>query len=99
MRALLADDVRLDLVSQRKAAGRRDVGVYFANYERTADWRVAPAWLDGREVLAVIAGAANASPRYFIELGWVDDRVATIRDFRYVPYIAQESAFDLETTP
>jgi RNA polymerase sigma factor (sigma-70 family) len=99
VRSLLADDVRLDLVSQRKAAGRRDVGVYFGNYERAAGWHLAPAWFDGREVLAVLADARSTTPRYFIELAWTDDRVAAIRDFRYVPYIAQEGTFELETRP
>jgi RNA polymerase sigma-70 factor (ECF subfamily) len=98
VRSLLADDVRLDLVSQRKASGRRDVGVYFSNYERSTGWHLAPAWLDGREVLAVLADAGSETPRYFIELTWADARIATIRDFRYVSYIAQEGAFNLEGT-
>ena len=99
VRALLADDVRLDLVSQRKAAGRRDVEVYFSNYERATGWHVAPARFDGREVLAVLPDRHSAAPRYFVELTWRDDRITAIRDFRYVPYIAQEGAFELETAP
>jgi len=93
VRALLADDVRLDLVSRRQASGRREVGVYFTNYERLHDWQLAPAWLDGREVLAVRAAPASDRPAYFIELDWVDGRVAVIRDFRHVRYIAQEAGF------
>ena len=100
VRALLADDVRLDLVSQRKAAGRRDVGMYFSNYDRARDWQLHPAWLDGREVLAVSdprdSDSPGGAPRYFIELGWNDDgRLALIRDFRYVPYIARDGAITL----
>ena len=34
---MLADDVRLDLVSRRKASGRREVGVYLNNYDRAVD--------------------------------------------------------------
>ena len=49
--------------------------------------------LDGREVLAVHAGENAARPDYFIELVLHDEQVAAIRDFRYVPYIAQEAAF------
>jgi RNA polymerase sigma-70 factor (ECF subfamily) len=95
VRAMLADDVRLDLVSRRKAAGRREVGVYFTNYERHGPWHVQPAWLDGREVLAVMNDAGAVRPAYFVELGWTDGRVGTIRDFRFVPYIAQEAAIAL----
>ena len=96
VRALLADDVRLDLVSRRKSAGRRDVGNYFDNYQRTVGWRAVPARLDGREVIAMLVDGDVTRPSYFIELGWADDRVATIRDYRYVPYIAQEGSFELE---
>jgi RNA polymerase sigma factor (sigma-70 family) len=96
VRSLLADDVRLDLVSRRKSAGRRDVGNYLDNYQRTAGWHAVPAWFDGGEVIAVLAEPDTARPRYFIELGWADGRVVTIRDFRYVPYIAQEGSFELE---
>ena len=91
VRSLLADDVRLDLVSRRKAAGRREVGVYFGNYGRAAGWHVVPAWLEGREVLAVLTDSNASAPRYFVELSWRDDEVAAIRDFRYVAYIARES--------
>ena len=93
VRALLADDVRLDLVSQRKAAGRRDVGMYFSNYDRARDWHLHPALLEGREVLAVShPQQPGSAPRYFIELGWVDGRLASIRDYRYVPYITRDGS-------
>lgn len=82
--------VRLDLVSRRKAAGRREVGVYFSNYDSAVDWHLRPAWLDGLEVLAVFRRPDDDQPEYFIELGWRDGSVTSIRDFRYVPYIAQE---------
>ena len=95
VRQLLADDVRLDLVSRRKASGRREVSSYFENYDRTKGWRVTPARFENREVLAVHIGA-QARPAYFIEIGWSDGLVSSIRDFRYVSYIAQEGAFQLQ---
>jgi Sigma-70, region 4 len=98
VRALLADDVGLDLVSQRKSAGRRDVGLYFSNYEHAAAVQLAPAWLDGSEVLAVLPETAANQPSYFIELGWREGRGDLIRDFRYVPYIAQDATFELPTS-
>ena len=91
VRALLADDVKLDLVSRRKLVGR-EVSTYFSNYAGVSGWRAAPAWLDGDEVLAVwLAGGAR--PAYFVALRWQDSRVSAIRDHRYVPYIAQEATF------
>jgi RNA polymerase sigma factor (sigma-70 family) len=98
VRAMLADDVRLDLVSRRKAAGRREVAVYFSNYSRLQDWKLAPAWLQGREVLLVSCDShANEASHadYFIELNFSENRVANIRDFRHVSYISQDAHFDL----
>jgi RNA polymerase sigma-70 factor (ECF subfamily) len=92
---MLADDVRLDLVSRRKAAGRREVGTYFTNYDRVSDWYLAPAWLGGREVLAVLPDPSATLPRYYVELAWLDGLVIAIRDFRYVPYIAQDDLCEL----
>lgn len=94
VRSMLADDVRLDLVSRRKSAGRRDVATYFSNYERASDAHLAPAWLDGRDVLAVLPEPAATAPRYFVELRWREGRVVAIRDFRYVPYIARDAVFE-----
>jgi RNA polymerase sigma factor (sigma-70 family) len=88
VRALIAQDCRLDLVSksQRRAQA---VGQYFTNYARE-HVRLEVARLDGRDVLAAYVGAATA-PSYFILLEVDGDRVSEIRDFRYVPYIAAEA--------
>ena len=77
VRALLADDIRLDLVSQRKASGRREVGAYLGNYNRASDWLLVPAALGGREVLAVLRGAKAATQHYFIVLDWHGAQVTT----------------------
>ncbi len=94
VRAMLADDVKLDLVSRLKADGRRKVGVYFTNYERVSDWHLVAGWLDDREVLAVFAGLSAARPGYFIDVTLFDGEVIAIRDFRYVQYIAREAAIE-----
>ena len=92
VRALLVEDVKLDLVSRWKTAGRRQVSTYFTNYDSVTDWHFVPGWLDGREVLAVLREPRAARPAYFIDLRLADDgRVMTIRDFRHVPYIANEA--------
>jgi len=96
LRALLADDVRLDLVAQRKAAGRRSVGSYFANYGGTSGWRVAPGWFDGGEALGVWTDGAAGAPSYVIVLAWRDDRVSSIRDFRYARYVLRDARFECE---
>jgi len=95
VRAMLADDVRLDLVSRSRRAGKAEVGGYVTQYAAHAGWRLAPAWLDGREVIAAFRNEADDHPGYFIELTLHDGLVTGIRDFRYVPYIAQEAAIHL----
>ena len=53
LRAMLADDVRLIQSTYPMRAGAADVGMFFGIYSRSAPVRLAPAWLDGREVIAV----------------------------------------------
>jgi RNA polymerase sigma factor (sigma-70 family) len=91
VRALIADDCRLDLVSKSQRRGKA-VGAYFGQYERL-EVTLRPVQLDGQLVLAAYLGAAE--PAYFIVLRWDAGRVTAIRDFRYVPYIAK----DAEPTP
>jgi RNA polymerase sigma-70 factor (ECF subfamily) len=94
VRAMLAEDVRLDLVSRARSAGRERVGNYFTNYASKDDWHLRPAWLESRQVIAVFRHAGDPHPGYFIELELVDGRVAAIRDFRFIPYIAHDAAFE-----
>lgn len=93
VRALLTEDVRLDVVSRARAAGRRDVGRYFTNYERLAPWRLVPAWLDGEEVIAVHPDPAAPEPRYVVRLTLRDGRVSAIQDFHFVPYLLDGARF------
>jgi RNA polymerase sigma-70 factor (ECF subfamily) len=96
VRAMLVDDVKLDLVTRLKVTGRRPVGTtYFTNYDHASDWHLVPGWLDGHEVLAVFRNAGDARPGYFIELKFAADKVAAIRDFRYVPYIGHEASIEV----
>jgi RNA polymerase sigma factor (sigma-70 family) len=94
VRAMLAEDVQLDLVSRAQRAGRA-VGNYLTNYDRLQDWRLAPAWLEGREVIAVFRAPDDARPGYFIELRFERDKIKSIRDFRYVPYVMGDAALVL----
>jgi RNA polymerase sigma factor (sigma-70 family) len=96
VRALLADDVRLELVARVRRTGRRDVSSYFTNYSSVPNWHLVPAWIDGREVIAVFRDRNQPRPDYFVELTWKDGAIAVIKDFRYVPYIAidAEIVFD-----
>jgi RNA polymerase sigma-70 factor, ECF subfamily len=91
VRAMLAEDVRLDLVSRVQRSGRRDVAAYFTNYDRVHDWHLVPAWLDGAEVIAVFRNPGDPRPSYFVELTTRDGFIVQIKDYRYVPYILDEA--------
>jgi RNA polymerase sigma factor (sigma-70 family) len=92
VRALVGDDCRLDLVSKSQRRGKQ-VGLYFGRYENEqVVLRVVR--LEGRLACAAyVAGATR--PAYFILLDFEEGRVTSIRDFRYVPYIATEAAFEV----
>jgi RNA polymerase sigma-70 factor (ECF subfamily) len=92
VRALVGDDCRLDLVSKSHRQGKA-VGMYFGRYEKLAvSLRVVR--LEGELALAAYVAGAVA-PGYFILLEWAAGRVKSIRDFRYIPYIAAEADFEL----
>jgi RNA polymerase sigma factor (sigma-70 family) len=94
VRALLAEDVHLDLVSRAQRSGR-EVGEYVTRYAALDDWYLVPAWLEQRQVLAVFESPGAARPRYFIELTLEGGRVTHIRDFRHVPYIGADLMLEL----
>ena len=94
LRALLARDVRLEVIARSTKRGRAEVGSYFGNYARVSSYWVAPCWLENRELLAVF-GAGGARRVHFIELGVKAGLVESIRDFYHVPYVANEARFAL----
>jgi RNA polymerase sigma-70 factor (ECF subfamily) len=101
LRALLADDVRLIQSTYPLRAGAADVGMFFGIYSRSAPVRLAPAWLDGREVIAVWEDAAAVKPSYLMWLEWTDGQISFIRDYRYVRYVVDDAELILapDTAP
>jgi RNA polymerase sigma-70 factor (ECF subfamily) len=94
VRALVSDDCRLDLVSKSQRRGKQ-VGLYFGRYEKeNVTLRVVR--LEGQLAFAAYV-AGSDKPSYFILLVLEDGRVKSIRDFRYVPYIAKEADFEIVT--
>ena len=94
LRRFIAEDCRLDLVSRTERRGPA-VGEYFTRYAELRDFRVVPGILDdaatgARPALAIHSPRASEHPSTFVLLDWRGGRVTLIRDFRYVPYIADE---------
>ncbi|TPL91410.1 sigma-70 family RNA polymerase sigma factor [Mesorhizobium sp. B2-3-10] len=91
LRALLADDVRLHQSTHKPRAGAADVGMFFTIYARSGGLWLRPAWVEGREVIAVFEDRADAKPSHFMWLEWRDGRISFIRDYRYVRYVLEDA--------
>jgi len=101
LRAMLADDVRMIQSSYPLRAGAADVGMFFSIYSRSAPVRLAPAWLDGWEVIAVYEDPQAVKPSYLMWLEWTDGQISFIRDYRYVRYVVDDAELVLapDTAP
>ncbi|RWO56397.1 sigma-70 family RNA polymerase sigma factor [Mesorhizobium sp.] len=87
VRALIAEDVQLELVSRLRMRGKAEVSTYFGNYERISDWALSPGFVDGRPaILTRNPQEPDGAVRGFMLVEWRDERVVQIRDFRYAPW-------------
>ena len=90
LRALLADDVKLNQSSHPLRVGAADVGMFFTIYARSDSVWLAPAWLEGREVIAVFEDRTDPKPSYMMWLEWRDGRISFIHDYRHVRYVTAD---------
>lgn len=49
--------------------------------------------VDGAHAIAMFRPPSSLVPAYFVLLEWTGGRISLIRDFRYVPYIANDARF------
>jgi RNA polymerase sigma-70 factor, ECF subfamily len=99
VRDMLAEDVRVELVSRTQMSGR-EVDNYFGNYASVDDWRFVPGLLEGRPAILVYdPRELEARPTYFVLLEWGGAKLVGIRDFRHARYVveAAEVAADLRS--
>jgi RNA polymerase sigma-70 factor, ECF subfamily len=88
IRAMIADDVRLDLVNKTRLNGKVEVSRYFGNYEKVSDWHLVPGLVEDRPAILVFdPNEPGAGPKYFMLVQWSADKVASIRDFRHAAYV------------
>ena len=92
LRALIGEECKLDLVAKAARLGK-EVGQYFGQYAKL-QIRVALGTVEGRPALLAFAEGSD-QPTYFIFLEWDGDRVAFIRDYRYVTYITEGLEYGL----
>ncbi len=81
-----------DTVTKARLAATRTQNTIYAKIDGV--W-LAPAWLEGREVIAVFEDRAEPKPSYIMWLEWRDGRITFIRDYRYVRYIVADAELAL----
>ena len=87
IRAMLAEDVKLDLVNRLQWEGRDRIAPYFTRYAEETKWRFAFGAVEGRPAMLVFDREPMDQPTHFVLVEWRNDRIATIRDFLFAPYV------------
>jgi RNA polymerase sigma factor (sigma-70 family) len=95
LRALLAAESRLEVVSRVQHPRAVDAGYYdrYAAYTKTEDLRAEAGFVDGVPVIAIFSPPSSREPAYFVLLGVSAGRISLIRDFRYIPYITIDARY------
>lgn len=86
IRAMLADDVKLDLVNRLQWEGSDKIAPYFTRYAEETRWRFALGAVEGRPAMLVFESGAMEKPAHFVLIDWSNDRISAIRDFLFAPY-------------
>ena len=97
LRAMLADDVRLNQSTHPVRVGSADVGMFFSIYAKIDGVWLAPAWLEGREVIAVFESSLDTTPSYFMWLEWRGNEITFIRDYKYVRYVMADAELTISS--
>jgi len=87
IRAMLADDVKLELVNRLNLEGRDTVAPYFTRYAQETKWRFSLGAIEGKPAMLVFdATAPSDQPSHFVLIDWQETQIVTIRDFLFAPY-------------
>ena len=90
IRAMLADDVKLDLVNRLQLEGRDRIGLYFTRYAEVTKWRFALGAVEGRPAMLVFDSTGPMErPAHFVLIDWSESRIIGIRDFLFAPYVLE----------
>jgi RNA polymerase sigma factor (sigma-70 family) len=87
IRAMLADDVKLELVNRLQLEGRDKIGPYFTRYAEVTKWRFALGAMEGQPAMLVFDSTGPMErPAHFVLINWSESRIIKIRDFLFAPY-------------
>ena len=91
VRALIAEDIQLEVVNRTRLSGKAQASTYFGNYDRVSDWALSLGFVDGRPAILIRDPQADGAVRGFMLVEWLDEQVVAIRDFRYAPYCVADA--------
>jgi len=91
VRALIAEDIQLEVVNRIRLSGKKQASTYFGNYDRASDWALSLGFVEGRPAILIRNPQADNAVRGFMLLDWRRDLVAGIRDFRHAPYCLEKA--------
>jgi RNA polymerase sigma-70 factor, ECF subfamily len=87
VRAMLAEDVKLDLVGKFQKQGKSKVSDYYGAYAAASRWAFGAGIVDGRPAMLVYDREVSLEKvAYFVVLTFADDKVISIYDFLYARY-------------
>ncbi len=86
IRAMLAEDVKLELVNRLQWEGRDKIVPYFTRYAQETKWRFSFGAVEGRPAMLVFESGAMERPAHFVLVDWRNDQISAIRDFLFAPY-------------
>jgi RNA polymerase sigma-70 factor (ECF subfamily) len=87
VRAMLADEVKLDLIDRVKEPSQ-----YFVRYNQIDDWRLGLGTVEGRLAILVYDPRTKATtPTYFMLITWQNGQVTHIRDYHYARHVIHEA--------
>ncbi|MFC5742945.1 sigma-70 family RNA polymerase sigma factor [Dyella tabacisoli] len=90
IRAMLADDVKLDLVNRLQLEGRDKIGLYFTRYAEVTKWRFVLGAVEGWPAMLVFDSTGPMEkPAHFVLIDWSESRIIEIRDFLFAPYVLE----------
>lgn len=90
IRAMLAADVKLDLVNRLQLEGRDQIERYFTRYAQATQWRFALGAVEGLPAMLVFDSTGPMErPAHFVLIDWAESRIVGIRDFLFAPYVLE----------
>ena len=88
-------DIVADAVNGLDHTGRREKvgsGQVFGNYDSIADWHLSFGFIDRRPATLVRKPSdVSGVVAHFMLVTFEDDKITTIRDYRYAPHVTAEA--------